>query len=136
MLNESAMKKWFKFEMARLNSGIVIKKKALRELVKEESPKTEAKDKSVYYFNRDALLRLKNELPEDMYSIMLPISFYTTLDVRGSVYVADKSSLLVLRSLGEVPEDTELIEGRCWMSKALVMDMMRKWPTIFQFVRY
>ena len=41
MLNESAMEKWFKFEMVKVNSGIVVKKKTLYELVLEETPKTE-----------------------------------------------------------------------------------------------
>ena len=44
MLNESAMEKWFKFEMAKVNSGIVLKKKSLRDLVSEEKPKTERKE--------------------------------------------------------------------------------------------
>lgn len=136
MLNESAMKKWFKFEMARINSGIVTKKKTLEELVKGEMPKTEAKDGSEYYFNKDALLSLENELPKEMHSIMLPLSFYTSLDVRGSVYIGDKSSLMVLKHLGEVPKDAELMDGRYWMGKTLATDLMRRRPTIIQFVRY
>ena len=136
MLKESAMKKWFKFEMARINSGIVIKKKALKELVKEKAPQTVAKDGSVYYFNKDALLKLETLLPKNMHSIMLPISIYTSLDVSGSVYVAEKASLSALKHLGEVPKDTELVDGRYWMGKSLVTDMMKRLPTIVQFVRY
>ena len=136
MIKESAMKKWFKFEMARINSGIVTKKKALKELVKEECPQTVAKDGSVYYFNKDALLNLEKLLPKDMHSILLPMSFYTSLDVKGNVYVAEKSSLTALKHLGEVPEDAKLIEGRYWIGKALANDLMRRRPTIIQFVRY
>ena len=136
MLKESAMEKWFKFEMARLNSGIVTKKKALSELVGAETPKTEAKDGSVFYFNKDALLRLEKELPDELHSIMLPISFYTSLDVRGNAYIADRASLVVLKHLGEIPNDAELMDGRYWLGKALVPDMMKRRPTIIQFVRY
>jgi uncharacterized protein (UPF0216 family) len=136
MIKESAMKKWFKFEMTRINSGIVTKKKALKELVKEKAPQTVAKDGSVYYFNKDALMRLEKELPEKLHNIRLPISFYTSLDVKGSVYVAEKASLSALKHLGEVPKDAELVDGRYWMSKALVTDMMKRLPTIVQFVRY
>ena len=136
MIKESAMKKWFKFEMARINSGIVTKKKALKELVKEDCPQTVAKDGSIYYFNKDALLRLEKDLPEKLHTIKLPISFYISLDVRGSAYVGDNSSLMVLKHLGEAPDDAKLIEGRYWMSKILVTDMMKRFPTIIQFIRY
>lgn len=136
MLKESAMEKWFKFEMTRVNSGLVTKKMALSTLAEAKTPKTEAKDGSVYYFNKDELIKLKKELPEELHSLRLPIFFYISLDVRGSVYVADKPSLLALKHLGEVPNDAELTDGRYWLSKVLVMDMMKRRPTISQFVRY
>jgi uncharacterized protein (UPF0216 family) len=136
MLKESAMEKWFKFEIAKINSGIVTKKKSLKELVLEASPQTEAKDGSIYYFNKDALNNLAKELPENMHSITLPISFYFSFDVKGSVYVAEKKSLLALKHLGEVPKDAELVDGRCWISKSLIIDMMKRRPSIIQFVRY
>ena len=136
MFKESAMEKWFKFEIARLNSGIVTKKKALKELVGEKNPQTVAKDGSIYYFNKDSLLKLERELPEDMHSIRLPISFYLSFDVKGSVYVAEKKSLSVLKYLGEVPKDAEFVDGRYWVSKVLATDMMKRRPFIIQFVRY
>jgi uncharacterized protein (UPF0216 family) len=136
MLKESAMKKWFKFEMAKINSGIVTKKRCLKELLDEEVPQTKAKDESVYYFNKDALLELRNELPKDMHSIMLPINLYISLDTRSSVYIADLPSLTVLKNLGEVPKDSELTDGRYWMSKALILDLMKRRPSIIQLIRY
>ena len=136
MLNESAMKKWFKFEMAKINSGIVTKKRSLKELLKEKVPQTKAKDECIYYFNKNALFDLKNELPKDMHSIMLPINFYISLDIRSSVYIADKPSLSVLMYLGEVPHDAELTKGRYWMSKTLILDLMKKRPAIIQLIRY
>lgn len=136
MLNESAMKKWFKFEMSKINSGIVINRRSLKELLEEEIPQTKAKDESVYYYNKNALLDLKNELPKDMHSIMLPINFYISIDTRSSVYIADKSSLSVLKYLGEIPHDAELADGRYWMSKILILDLMKKRPSIIQLIRY
>lgn len=136
MLNESAMEKWFKFEMSKVNSGIVIKKKPLSELVLEETPKTETKDGSVFYFNKNTLSKLQDTLPTDMHSLRLPISFYTSLDVTGSAYIADKPSFEALKVMGEFPKVAELIEGKCWLSKILVMDMIKRWPTLIQFLRY
>ncbi len=75
MLKESAMEKWFKFEMAKVNSGLVTKKKTLSELVDATMPVTEAKDGIVYYFNKEELLKLKKVLPEELHSLRLPISF-------------------------------------------------------------
>jgi len=136
MLNESAMEKWFKFEMTKVNTGIVVKKRPLKELVMEEKPKTEAKDGSVYYFNEKALQELRDALPNDKHSLRLPISFYTTLDLSGKAYIADKPSFQALKLLGELPEKSELVDGRCWLGKVLVLDMIKRWPTLIQFVRY
>ena len=96
----------------------------------------EAKDGSVYYFNNEALGKLKEALPNEMHSLRLPISFYTSLDVSGNAYIADKPSFEALKHLGEFPKKSELVEGRCWLGKVLVLDMIKRWPTIIQFVRY
>jgi uncharacterized protein (UPF0216 family) len=136
MFKESAMKKWFKFEMAKINRGIVINKRSLDELLEEEVPQTKAKDDSIYYFNINALLDLKRELPKDEHSIKLPLNLYISLDTRSSVYIADLPSLNVLKSLGEVPKDSELTDGRHWISKALILDLMKRRPSIIQLIRY
>jgi uncharacterized protein (UPF0216 family) len=130
------MKKWFKFEMAKINRGIVINKRSLDELLEEEVPQTKAKDDSIYYFNINALLDLKRELPKDEHSIKLPLNLYISLDTRSSVYIADLPSLNVLKSLGEVPKDSELTDGRHWISKALILDLMKRRPSIIQLIRY
>lgn len=136
MLNESAMKKWFKFEMGRINSGIVIKKKTLDDLAGSDSPKTQTKDKSEYYFDSKVINKLAEELPEHMHTIMLPLSLYSSLEVRGSVYIAEKSSLDLLIHLGEVPGDATLLDGKYWMGKLIAKDIMVRYPTMMQFVRY
>ncbi|UCE74133.1 MAG: DUF61 family protein [Methanomassiliicoccales archaeon] len=136
MLNESSMKKWLKFEMSKINSGIVVQKKTLSELLELKSSKTLTKDGSDYYFNRDALKKLKDELPLDMHSILLPISFYTSLEVRGSVFIADRPSFSMLKHLGEVPKDAELVDGKYWIGKTLAQDMMKRHPSVIQLVRY
>ncbi len=136
MLNESALKKWFKFELAKINSGIVIKKRSLKELLMEEVPQTKAKDESIYYFNKDALFHLKKDLPGALHWILLPINIYISLDTRSSVYVADTTSLTVLKSLSEIPLDAELSDGRYWMGKAIILDLMKRRPSIIQLIRY
>jgi uncharacterized protein (UPF0216 family) len=114
----------------------VIQKKTLSELLELKSSKTLAKDGSDYYFNRDALKTLKDELPLNLHSILLPISFYTSMDVRGNVFVADKPSFSVLKHLGEVPKDAELVDGKYWIGKILAQDMMKRRPSVIQLVRY
>jgi uncharacterized protein (UPF0216 family) len=136
MLNESAMQKWLKFEMSKINSGIVLKKRTLAELVREDQPKTQTKDNCDYFFNSAILKRLEGELPSDMHSLKLPISFYISLDISGQVYLADKPSFLALKQLGEIPENAELVNGEYWMGKSLLSDIMRRWPTLIQLVRF
>lgn len=136
MLNESAMKKWFRFEMGKINSGIILKKKKLVELAGSESPKTETKDGSAYYFDAKVIKELWKVLPETLHTTKLPLSLYSSLDVRGSVYIAERTSLDLLKHLGEVPNDANLMDGKYWMGKSIAKDIMRRYPTILQFVRY
>ncbi len=136
MLNESAMKKWFKFEMGRMNSGIVTKKKSLCDLAKSDSPITQTKDGSEYYFDPKTIKRLWEALPEKLYTILLPVSLYSSLEVKGSVYLAESASLDILKHLGEVGRDAELVDGKYWMGKTIAKDIMRRYPTMMQFVRY
>ena len=136
MLKESAMKKWFRFEMGKINSGIVIEKKGLSELAKSDSPKTKTKDGSTYYFNSQVIKKLRMDLPENMQAIKLPLSIYASLDVRGSVYIAENASLALLKYIKEVPQNAELSDGKYWIGKAIAMDIMKRYPTMIQFVRY
>jgi uncharacterized protein (UPF0216 family) len=136
MLNESAMKKWLKFEMGRINSGLVFKKKPLSDLVKSKTPEAKTKDGSVYYFNSDAISELKLKLPDHLHSLLLPITLYSQYDVKGMVAIADSPSFLVLKHLGEIPENAKLIEGKYWMGKTLANDIMKRYPTILQIIRY
>lgn len=136
MLNESAMKKWLKFEMGKISSGLVIKKKPLSDLVKSQSPKVKTKDGSLYYFNSTAICELNMKLPKELRSILLPISLYSSYDVRGMVAIADTPSFLVLKHLGEIPDDARLKEGKYWMGKTLANDIIRRYPTILQIIRY
>lgn len=136
MFNESALKKWFKYEMGKINSGIVIKKKSICELAKTDSPRTQTKDGSTYYFNNTVIEDLAKMLPENLQTIKLPISIFASLDVRSSVYVAEKPSLQLLKQLGEVSENASLIQGKYWMGKAIARDIMKRYPTMIQFIRY
>ena len=136
MLNESAMKKWFKFEMGRINSGIVTKKKKLCDLMGSDHPMTQTKDGSIYYFDSDVIKRLGKILPEKLHDVQLPLSLYASLEVRGNVYIAEVSSLSFLKHLKEVPKNAELVDGKYWMGKTIAKDIMRRYPTMIQFVRY
>jgi uncharacterized protein (UPF0216 family) len=136
MLNESSMKKWLKFEMGKITSGLVIKKKPLCDLVKSQSTKVKTKDGSVYYFNSNAITELNEKLPEHLHSILLPISVYASSEVRGMVAIADTTSFLALKHLGEIPNNSRLNEGKYWMGKALANDIMKRYPTMLQIIRY
>jgi uncharacterized protein (UPF0216 family) len=136
MLNESAMKKWFRFEMGKINSGIVVNKEPLRKLAGSDFPMTQTKDGSAYYFDAKVIKKLAEELPEPMQTTRLPLSLYSSLEVRGSVYFAERSSLDMLKCLGEVPKNAYLIDGKYWMGKTIAKDIMRRYPTVLQIVRY
>ena len=118
-MNESAFKRWLKYEMGRMNSGVVTKQKALEELLKEEKPTALTKDGSVHYFDKSILLDLKNLLPDELQELILPITFYNTTEDKNNSYLTDKTALSMLGHLNEVLADAELVEGKYWMSKVL-----------------
>ncbi len=136
MFNESAMKKWFRFEMGKINSGIVTKKKRLSDIADSDSPRTQTKDGSTYYFDPDVIKRLWKIVPKKLHDVQLPISLYSSLEVRGNVYIAEVSSLNVLKHLEEIPKNAQLVDGKYWIGKTIARDIMRRYPTMMQFVRY
>lgn len=135
-MKESSFKRWLKYEIGRMNSSVVTKQKALKELFKEEKPTALTKDGSVHYFDKSILLDLKNLLPDELHELKLPITFYNSIEDKNNSFLTDITALSMLKHLDEVLSDAELVEGRYWMSKALARDLIRRYPTLFQIVTY
>lgn len=130
---ESVLKKWISLEVGRIKDGLVAEKKSLARLLKEPSPSSVTKGGQEYVFDREAVQRLGERLPEKFHlRLMLPITFFSTLDVTDSYYLRDETAFRALQALGELSEMREMRGGKLWVSNAIVYAIMRKYPTLIE----
>ncbi len=133
--DESVMKRWMQMEMSRINESIVIERKTLAMVCKEESPSARTKSGKEYPFNHQALKTLWDQVPPDIRDrLKVPLLFHFDMDVPDSCYITDEVAIKALQSLGEISLLRTPQKGRVWVSRAIVYAMMRKYPTIIQIV--
>ncbi|QYZ78907.1 DUF61 family protein [Methanofollis formosanus] len=130
---ESVLKKWISLEVGRIKDGLVAEKKSLARLLTEPSPSAVTKGGKEHVFDREVIRTLGERLPEKVHHrLMIPITFYSTLDVTDSYYLRDETAFRALQALGELSEMREMREGKLWVSNAIVYAMMRKYPTVIE----
>ncbi len=133
--DESVMKRWMQMEISRINESIVIERKTLAAVYKEETSSARTKSGKEYPFNRQALKALWDQAPPDIRDrLKVPILFHFDMDVPDSCYVTDEVAIRALQSLGEISLLRTPQKGRVWVSRAIVYAMIRKYPTIIQIV--
>ncbi|MBP2146112.1 uncharacterized protein (UPF0216 family) [Methanofollis sp. W23] len=130
---ESVLKKWISLEVGRIKDGLVAEKKSLARLLTESSPSAVTKGGKEHAFDREAVQMLGERLPEKFhFRLMLPVTFYSTLDITDSYYLRDETAFRALQALGELSEMREMREGKLWVSNAIVYAIMRKYPSLVE----
>jgi uncharacterized protein (UPF0216 family) len=133
--DESVMIRWMQMELNRINAAVVIERKTLAALCKEESPSAKTKGGKEHAFKRDALRTMWEQVPPDLRDqLKLPILFYFDMDVADSCYLTDEMAVRALQGLGEISLMRTPRNGRVWVSRPIVYAMMRKYPSIIQIV--
>jgi len=131
---ESVLTRWMGMEIARINDSIVADRKSLADLLAAEEPVSVTRGGGEYRFSRETLATLAERLPEEIRNILrLPILFFFDVDVRDSVYLADRPAVEALRALGDLGVGRRATGGRLWVSRAIAYDIARKYPTAVQF---
>jgi uncharacterized protein (UPF0216 family) len=133
--DESVMLRWMHLELQRINASVVVERKTLTALHKEDSPSAKTRGGKEHRFNRDALDTLWLQTPLDLRDqLRLPILFYFDMDVRDSCYLTDEVAVRVLQALGEISLLRTPLKGRVWVSRPIVYSMMRKYPSLIQIM--
>ncbi|QSZ66939.1 DUF61 family protein [Methanofollis aquaemaris] len=130
---ESVLKKWVSLEVGRIKDGLVAEKKSLARLLTETSPSSVTKGGKEHAFDREVIRTLGDRLPEKVHGrLMIPITFYSTLDVTDSYYLRDETAFRALQALGELSEMRQMREGKLWVSNTIVYAIMQKYPTVIE----
>ena len=133
--DESVLVRWINLEISRMNQGLVIERKPLATLLLSANPSSVTRNGEAYNFNREVIMILGNALPKELHrKLKLPIQFTLSTEVPDSCSCPDPFALTALQLLGEV-STLRIMQGACfWVSRPLVYDISKKYPTAAQVV--
>jgi uncharacterized protein (UPF0216 family) len=129
------MEKWINLEFRKLNQSLVRPQPTLFELLSMEVPKAESRDGGEYTFDRDALKRFAEAVPENYHKrLKLPIFFFKDTKVIDSCYLIDNTAVEVLKITGDLNDMYRFREKKLWLGRPLAYEIGNKYPTLVQFV--
>jgi uncharacterized protein (UPF0216 family) len=133
--DESVMIRWMQLEISRINAEVVVDRKTLSALRREESSSAITKGGKEHVFNRDVLRSLQEQIPPEIQErLKIPILFYFDMDVPDSCYLTDEIAVRVLQELGEISLLRTPRKNKIWVSRPIVYAIMRKYPSVIQIV--
>lgn len=133
MYDDRVLQRWFRFEVGRMNDGIVAERLTLPELLERTEPFAVTRGGDEYHFDVAVLRRLGDRLPGPLQRrLRLPILFFASIDVPDSVALADRNAFEALQALGELSSLREFRDGRAWVGRAIAYGLMTRYPTAIQ----
>jgi len=123
--------KWTEFEIARVDRGVVIRKKRLSALLNEAKPQFTTRDGEPYIFDLGILKRLAAVLREGE-DLQLPITLHFSTIAKDSSYASDETAAEVLRRLEEFGEAYPYRDGKMRLPNSLAYTLLLKYPTAIQ----
>jgi uncharacterized protein (UPF0216 family) len=133
--DESVMMRWMKLELGKINRDLVTHRISLAELYSLDKPAAVTKSGEQYPFKKDVLQVLRERLPPGMHRrLKLPVHCYFDSNVTGSCLINDPVAIEALKVLGEISALRIAEEGRLWIGKPIMYEIMKKYPSVFQVV--
>ncbi len=131
MTAKGGMDRWVEHEKVKINKGLVTRKKKLRDLLKEENPRSQTKEGDDHEFEHKTLERLAAALLEGE-EVMLPITLSFSSAVGDSCYVTDETASFLLRRLEGFGDAYPYRDGKMWLPNSMAFAIMQRYPTAFQ----
>jgi uncharacterized protein (UPF0216 family) len=126
-------RKWMELELRRLHGGLVVKRRRLAELLKEERPACETRDGDKHLFDRSVLERLASVLtPEEQRRLRLPITIHFSMEMKDQCHLDSELGARAFKVLEGIEKAYPYRNGKMWIPHSLAMDWMRRYPTVFQ----
>jgi uncharacterized protein (UPF0216 family) len=133
--DEPVLKRWMNLEISKINRGIVAERKSLRDLAGMDRPIVATKGRGEYLFKKETLISLKAKLPDTLSGrLRLPVLCYFDSSVGDSCFITDHQAVEGLKLLGEISSMREMTDGRLWIGKTIIFDIMGKYPSFIQIV--
>ncbi|MDN7025331.1 DUF61 family protein [Methanoculleus sp. FWC-SCC1] len=133
--DEAVLMRWMRLEIGKINAGIVAERKTLRRLLEEDTPSSTTKGGEEYRFDASVIADLGERLPQELHRrLKLPIIVYFDMTVTDSGFFADEAAAEALRHLGAISHLRRMREGRLWVAKPIVYDLINRYPTVIQAV--
>ena len=133
--DESILMRWMNLEISKINRGVVAERKLLNDLVDMERPGIPTKGGGTYHFKKDTLVMLRTRLPQSLSGrLRLPVLCYFDSSVGDSCFITDDQGVDMLKELKEISSMREMTDGRLWIGKTIIFDIIRKYPTVIQIV--
>jgi uncharacterized protein (UPF0216 family) len=131
--DDPVFRRWFRYEARTMNEGLAAERKFVPSLLKEAIPEIRTRSGGRYRFSIPAL-RLLHERVSSRTSrrLLLPIIFFSHLDVRGSLELRDPVAAEALMELGEISGMRRLDQGPTWIGRPIVLMMMQRYPSLIQ----
>jgi len=123
--------RWTEFELARVNRGVVIRKKMLSVLLKEEMPQCTTREGEPYIFDRDVLRRLAAVLREGE-DLQLPMTIHFSTTANDASYLSEETAAEVLRRLEDFRDAYPYRDGKMWLPNSLAYTLVMKYATAIQ----
>ena len=132
---EPVLMRWMNLEISKINRGVVTERKAMIDLVEMERPQIATKGGGTYRFKKDILVMLRTRLPQRLLRrLRLPVLCYFDSSVGDSCFITDDQGVEMLKELKEISFMREMTDGRLWIGKTIIFDIMRKYPSVIQIV--
>lgn len=133
MFDEGVADRWMALEMRSLHAGLVVRKRSLAELLREEAPQTATRDGEVHAFD-PAILRRVTEVTteEERARLRLPVTLRFHLSLEDACSLEDELAAEVFRRLEGFGKAYPFREGRAWLPYSLGLALLLRYPTVVQ----
>jgi uncharacterized protein (UPF0216 family) len=134
-LESGAIKKWLSLEVQGMHRGLVIKRKTLDVLLKEEKPVCKTRDGDEHPFDIDVLSRMAESLDTKQHSMLqLPINIYVDMNVKNQCYIEDEIASTALRKFEGYDRAYRYIDGKMWLPLSITLELIGKYRGALQLV--
>lgn len=122
-----------RWEYDKLNSGLVIRPKSLRDLLTDPDVGLESRGGERYHVDRNVLEGLAAACsPREQAALRLPITVQFSADIDDSAYVSDELAAEVLHRMEGWGTAYPHREGRMWIPQSLAVDLILRYGGALQ----
>jgi uncharacterized protein (UPF0216 family) len=127
MASPGAIDRWVSLELGRLNAGLVVAKKSLAQLRREQRPACRTREGEEHGFEPAALERLAHVLSDrEAEALRLPITVFVTGDLEDSAYISEEPAARALRAVEAFGPAFPYRGGRMYLPHSLAVDLVRR----------